>query len=288
MQPLFPIPRFGKAGKLAVAAASLLLLAGCGAHGTIDSDTPGMFNHYVVFPLAWLLRTLANGLQDNYGLALIGVTLLVRLVLMPLMLRQYRSQQIMKGKMKRMQPELEALKARHNGKGTEALQKQQQETMELYKKHGYNPLAIGCLPMLVQLPILTGLYYAIRMSPELSSHSFLWFQLGQPDLVLPFLAAGVYYVQAKLSQRGVEMNDMQRQMSWMVYLSPVMMGVFSFTAPAALPLYWTVGGLILIAQTLLGQRLYRHLAEEPAAQPELVLSGKPSAAAGQAGAKGTR
>ncbi|WP_228551748.1 membrane protein insertase YidC [Paenibacillus sp. B01] len=283
MFAMIPKPRLGAFAKGALAAIALLLLAGCGAHGSIDADTPGLFNHYVVFPLSWLLRVLAGGLHDNYGIALILVTLLVRLALMPLMLRQYRGQQVMKGKMKRMQPELEALKARHAGgdKTPESMQKQQKEMMELYSKHGYNPLAIGCLPLLIQLPILTGLYYAIRMSPELSSHSFLWFQLGQPDLVLPLLAAAVYFVQAKLSQRGMEQTDMQKQMAWMVYLSPVMMGLFSFTAPAALPLYWTAGGLILIVQTLLGQRLYRHLAEgeEPAA---------PAGRARGAAAKGAR
>ncbi|WP_339279008.1 membrane protein insertase YidC [Paenibacillus sp. FSL W8-1187] len=282
MFTMIPKPRLGSFAKGALAATALLLLAGCGAHGTIDAGTPGLFNHYVVFPLAWLLRVLAGGLHDNYGIALILVTLLVRLALMPLMLRQYRGQQVMKGKMKRMQPELEALKARHadGGKTPEAMQKQQKEMMELYSKHGYNPLAIGCLPLLIQLPILTGLYYAIRMSPELSSHSFLWFQLGQPDLVLPLLAAAVYFVQAKLSQRGIEQTDMQKQMAWMVYLSPVMMGLFSFTAPAALPLYWTAGGLILIVQTLLGQRLYRHLAEGEEPAPTRGRSG--------AAAKGAR
>ena len=255
--------------KLASSSAVLLLLAGCGAQGTINSDTPGVFNHYVVFPLSWLLERLAGFFGDNYGFALIAVTVLVRLVLMPLMLRQYKSQQVMKGKMKRMKPELDDLKSRHTDKSPEAMQKQQQETMELYKKHGYNPLAIGCLPLLIQLPILTGLYYAIRMTPELSSHTFLWFQLGKPDIILPFVAAAVYFVQAKVSQIGVEQTDMQRQMSWAVYLSPIMMGFFSFTAPAALPLYWAIGGIIVVSQTLLGQRFYRHLAEQPG---ELTVS----------------
>ncbi|OXM14261.1 membrane protein insertase YidC [Paenibacillus herberti] len=290
MRPLFLLPRLGKTGKATLAIGAILLLAGCGAQGSIDSETPGLFNHYVVFPLAWLLKALAGGLQDNYGLALIVLTLLVRLVLMPLMLRQYRGQQLMKGKQKRMQPELDELKARHNGKKPEELQNQQKEMLELYRKHGYNPMAIGCLPMLIQLPILTGLYYAIRMSPELSNHAFLWFQLGQPDLILPFLAAGVYYVQAKLSQRGIEMNDMQRQMSWLVYLSPVMMGIFSFTAPAAMPLYWVAGGVILILQTLLSQRLYQHLAKDDgsvAAESSGAGGRSRSASAGGAGAEGS-
>ncbi|MGK9252868.1 membrane protein insertase YidC [Paenibacillus humicus] len=274
---------WSRPAKAIAAAGSLLLLAGCGAKGTIDSDTPGFFNHYVVYPLSWVLEHLASFFSDNYGLALIAVTLLVRLVLMPLMLRQYRSQQIMKGKMKRMQPELDDLKARHADKSPETMQKQQQEMMELYKKHGYNPLAIGCLPMLIQLPILTGLYYAIRMSPDLASHTFLWFQLGKPDIILPFLAAAVYFVQAKVSQRGVEQTDMQRQMGWIMYLSPIMIGFFSFTAPAALPLYWAVGGIIVILQTLLGQRLFRHLAEP--GHPEAADSG-PAAPGGLALAGG--
>ncbi|MBW7456953.1 membrane protein insertase YidC, partial [Paenibacillus sepulcri] len=182
---------------------------------------------------------------------------LVRLALLPFMISQYKRQQIMKRKMSTMQPEINAIKEKYaKHKDAESQRKQQQETMAVYSKHGYNPLALGCLPMLLQIPILSGLYYAIRMTPDLAQHTFLWFQLGSPDKILPFLAAAVYLLQAKITQSANPPMNGQMGMSWIIYLSPVMMGFFSFSVPAAIPLYWCVGGLIVVLQTMLAKRLY--------------------------------
>ncbi|WP_042168989.1 membrane protein insertase YidC [Paenibacillus gorillae] len=236
--------------------AILLIVSGCGApNGTVDANTPGFFNHYVVFPFSYLIQHIASFFGDSYGMAIIAMTLLVRLVLMPFMLRQHKSQQKMKQKMAVMQPELNKLKEKYKDKTPESQAKMNKEMMELYSKHQFNPLAIGCLPMLLQIPILTGLYYAIKMTPELAQHSFLWFQLGVPDHVLPFLAGIVYYIQFRTSQVGVDPAQ-AKQMAFMGYISPVMMAIFSFSAPAAVPLYWVVGGTFMILQTMLAKRLY--------------------------------
>jgi YidC/Oxa1 family membrane protein insertase len=240
--------------------AGLLLISGCGTTtGTIDGDTPGFFNHYVIYPLSSVLQYLAGLFQGNYGFAIIGITLIIRLVLLPLMLRQYRSQSQMRTKMAALQPELKELQAKYKGKtDAESKQKQQQETMQLYQKHQVNPLAIGCLPMLIQMPILMGLYSAIRMTPELADHSFLWFKLGSPDIVLPIVAALVYFVQFKVSQTTQPGADpaQQKQLAFMGYLSPVLMGVFALSAPAAISLYWVTGGLFMIAQSYLAKKVY--------------------------------
>ncbi|WP_338553562.1 membrane protein insertase YidC [Paenibacillus sp. KS-LC4] len=235
----------------------LLVISGCGApNGTVDSATPGFFNHYVVFPISYLIQHIAQFFNDSFGMAIIAITLLIRLALLPLMLRQSKSQQAMKQKMSVMQPQLNRIKEKYkNDKSPEAQSNMQKETMALYGEHKFNPLAIGCLPMLIQLPILSGLYYAIKMTPELAEHSFLWFQLGTPDHILPFLAAAIYYVQFRVSQIGMDPAQ-QKQMALIGYLSPIMMGIFSFTAPAAVPLYWVVGGVFMILQTMLSKRLY--------------------------------
>lgn len=248
---------FLKRYRILAIIAVLVLISGCGvANGaTIDSATPGFFNHYVVFPFSYLIQHIASFFGGSYGMAIIGMTLLVRLVLLPLMLRQSKSQQAMKQKMTLIQPEMNKLKEKYKVKTPESQAKMQKEMMELYGKHQYNPLAIGCLPMLIQLPILTGLYYAIKMTPELAQHSFLWFQLGSPDKILPFLAAGIYYVQFRVSQIGIDPAQ-QKQMAIMGFLSPIMMAVFSFSAPAAVPLYWVVGGIFMILQTMLAKRMY--------------------------------
>lgn len=242
---------------IAFAVICLLILPGCGlASGTINEDTPGVFNHYVIYPLSELIRWLAGLFQDNYGFAIMAITIMIRMVLFPLMLRQYKSQQIMKGKMSALKPDLKALEEKYKDKKDQAsLAQKQQETMALYQRHNVNPLAIGCLPMLIQLPILTGLYSAIRLTPEISTHAFLWFKLGEPDVWLPIIAAFVYFVQFKVSQLGTEMES-NKQLAFMGYLSPVMMGLFALWAPAAISLYWVTGGLFMIAQSFLLMKLY--------------------------------
>ncbi|MWC26749.1 membrane protein insertase YidC [Paenibacillus sp. MMS18-CY102] len=248
---------------------ALMLISGCGANGTIDSSTPGTFNHYIVYPFSTVIQHVAGWFDGSYGISIIVITLLVRLILMPLMIRQQTGQLAMRAKMKALTPELVAVKEKYKSrKDAESQRKLQQETMQLYQQHGVNPLAIGCLPLLVQLPILTGLYYAIRMTPELKTHTFLWFKLGSADPVMPFIAAGVYLIQSFVSQRlsGSDASQ-QKQMAILMYLSPVMMGLFSFTAPAALPLYWAVGGVFMIGQSWLAYKLYQRRTVKQAEPP---------------------
>lgn len=265
---VFPSLKYGRVLIAGLMLAGLFLVSGCGtASGTIDGDTPGVFNHYVIYPLSAVLQYLAGMFHGNYGIAIIGITLIIRLVLLPLMMRQYRSQHQMKQKMTVLQPELKQLQEKYKGKpDSESKQKLQQETMQLYQKHQVNPLAVGCLPMLIQLPVLTGLYSAIKLTPELAEHSFLWFQLGAPDIVLPIIAALVYFIQFKVSQTtqpGME-SAQQKQLAFMGYLSPALMGVFALSAPAAISLYWVTGGLFMIAQSYLAKKVYAPKVEEVA------------------------
>lgn len=257
---VFPSLKYGRVLIAGIMLAGLLLISGCGStSGTIDGDTPGVFNHYIIYPLSAVLQYLADLFQGNYGFAIIGITLIIRLALLPLMMRQYRSQHQMKQKMSVLQPELKLIKDKYKGK-TDAASKQklQQETMQLYQKHQVNPLAIGCLPMLIQMPILMGLYSAIKLTPEIADHSFLWFKLGSPDVVLPIIAAVIYFIQFKVSQpaqTGAE-SAQAKQMAFMGYLSPIMMGIFALTAPAAISLYWITGGIFMIAQSYLAKKVY--------------------------------
>ncbi|MBH5319795.1 membrane protein insertase YidC [Paenibacillus sp. GSMTC-2017] len=236
---------------------ALLTLGGCTpASGTIDAETPGIFNHYVIYPLSQVIGWTASLFNDNFGIAIMIITIVIRLVLFPLMLKQYRAQQAMKVKMAAMKPELKELEAKYKGKkDQDSITKRQEEMMKLYSKHQVNPLAMGCLPMLIQLPILTGLYSAIRLTPELSSHSFLWFKLGEPDILLPIIAAVVYFIQFKVSQQGNESEQM-KQLALLGYLSPILMGAFAMWAPAAISLYWVTGGLFMIVQSYLLAKLY--------------------------------
>ncbi|WP_163101319.1 membrane protein insertase YidC [Peribacillus alkalitolerans] len=242
----------------------LVVLTGCQQTSTttIEASTPGFFNHYFVYSFSVVLKTIAYWFNGNYGLSIILVTLLVRLLLMPIMLRQTKSQVVMKEKMKGVQPELSVVQEKlKKAKTTEDKAKYQAELMAVYKKNNINPLAAmgGCLPLLLQMPILMGFYYAIRRTPEIASHSFLWFNLGHTDHILPFVAGLVYLLQFRISLGNLP-EEQKKQMAVMGMLSPIMMTIFSFSAPAALPLYWTIGGLFLILQTYLGQKLYQNTA----------------------------
>ncbi|OCA90786.1 OxaA precursor [Bacillus sp. FJAT-27225] len=228
-------------------------LAGC----STGSDDTGFFTTYFVNPFTAAIHFLGELFAGNYGLAIIVVTLLIRLALMPLMLKQYKNQLEMKGKMEKMKPEIDELQRKIKAEKDSAKQKElQMQMMGIYQKHGVNPMSMGCLPILIQMPILTGFYYAIRNSPEIASHDFLWLSLGSPDIAITALAGIVYYLQFKVSQSTMT-AEQQKQMKVMGLMSPIMIVMFSMNAPAALPLYWAVGGTFLIIQSWISRKLYQ-------------------------------
>jgi YidC/Oxa1 family membrane protein insertase len=236
-------------------ALSTLLLSACSSQSGTGSNF-GFFNQYFVEPFRYSIHAVANLFNGSYGLSIILITLIIRLVLMPLMLGQYKKQMAMKGKMDALKPEMDTIQQKLKAeKDPKKKQELQQEMMGLYQKHGVNPLNMGCLPILIQMPILTGFYYAIRGSKEIASHNFLWFSLGHPDIALTLIAGVIYYFQFKVSQSTMPATQ-QAQMKYMGLMSPLMIVMFSFSAPAALPLYWVVGGTFLIVQQYVSRKLY--------------------------------
>ncbi|CAG7644996.1 Membrane protein insertase MisCB [Paenibacillus solanacearum] len=248
----------------------LLILGGCAAsdpHNPINAQSPGVFNHYLIYPFSLLITFVANTFDGNYGLSIVLMTLIIRLAIMPLMMNSTKKQTSMREKMALLQPEIKALEEKYkNEKSTEKQQQRQTEMMQLYQKHQVNPLNIGCLPMLLQLPITLAFYYAIQRTPEIAAHDFLWFSLGQPDKILPFIAAAVYYVQFRVSQSIAAQHQQQpgqnNPMALLGLLSPMMMGALAFAMPAALPLYWSVGGIFIIVQTIVLNKMYSKPAKQ--------------------------
>ncbi|WP_042197193.1 membrane protein insertase YidC [Paenibacillus camerounensis] len=240
----------------------VIMLSGCSAASPTDpisADSTGIFNHFLIYPFSLMIKFIADAFHGNYGLAIVLMTLIIRLAIMPLMMNQTKKQMVMKDKMAVLQPELNALQEKYKNDGsTDAKKQQQAEMMQLYQKHQFNPLSMGCLPMLLQWPVTLAFYYAIRRTPEIAAHDFLWFNLGTTDMILPLIAAAVYYVQFRVSQSAsaqVQPNQ-KNQMAFLGLLSPVMMGIFSYQMPAALPLYWAVGGIFIIVQTIILNKRY--------------------------------
>lgn len=251
---------------------ALLLLSGCQAADItpIDAADTGWFDHYFVYTFSRLIKGTAVWLGGSYGWSIVLITLLIRLGLMPLMLKQMKNSYKTREKMATLKPEMDALKNKFaNKKDKESQGQFQKEMMQLYQKHNFNPIAsMGCLPMIIQFPILIGFYYAIRRTPEIASHTFMWFNLGHTDLIITLIATLIYFVQFKVTQAGMDVQQ-RKQMAVMGFISPVMIGMVSLNSPAALPLYWAVGGVFLIVQTLAARWLY-----EPKKQSDVSLKTK--------------
>jgi YidC/Oxa1 family membrane protein insertase len=243
--------------KYSILIFALLILGGCTNTATpIDSSSTGFFDSYFVYPISFLIKEIAWLFHDSYGIAIVLITIAIRLLLLPFAIKQAKNGKVMKEKMIIMKPEMELIQRKYKtDKSVETQVKMQQELNTLYKKHNYSPIntVMGCLPLLAQAPILIALYYAIMRTPEIASTPFLWFNLGEMDLLLVAITVAIYYIQAKVSL--INMQEPQRkQMALMSFISPIMIGIMSFNAPAALALYWFVGGTFVVIQTIMIKR----------------------------------
>ncbi|KYH33757.1 YidC/Oxa1 family membrane protein insertase [Neomoorella mulderi] len=201
----------------------------------------------------------------NYGLAIILFTILVKVILFPLTYRQLRSMK----RMQEIQPKVQELQKKYKGNP----QKAQQAMMELYQKEGVNPLG-GCLPLLVQMPILFALFSALRtfFDPvhhpayvELSHANFLWVSnLGQPDpYILPILVALGTFFQQKVSMVGGNQDQTQRTM---LVVMPLVIGWMSRSFSAGLSLYWVTFSLMGILEQWFVRRKPHLVKEEISAK----------------------
>ncbi len=176
------------------------------------------------------------GMTGSFGLSIILLTILIKIVLLPFTLKQDKSMK----EMKKLQPKIDELKKRYEGDP----QVLNQKTMELYKEHKVNP-AGGCLPLLIQLPILWALFGVLRKEGVVPDEAFLWFSLVTPDpfFVLPILNGAVSFVQQKLM--GTSSNP---QMKNMMYIFPIMMIFISYKMPGGLQLYWLTSSVTGVIQ----------------------------------------
>lgn len=219
--------------------AAVFLMGGCSPDPDqmkpIDPKNAGFWETYFVYPLQQLLDFF-NDILGSWGLAILAATILIRLVVLPLTLKQMKSSRAMQV----LQPEMKKIQEKYKNNQ----QKLQEETMKLFQKHNVNPMA-GCLPMLIQLPILIAFYQAIMRDPTIAKSSFLWMQLGEHDpyYILPLLAALTTYLQSVVM--GMSDNPQQRAF---LFIMPVMIFVLAFQFPAALPLYWIYSNLFTMVQ----------------------------------------
>ncbi len=191
---------------------------------------------WIASPLYWLLTTI-HGFLGNWGLAIIGITVVVKAALFHLNAKAFRSM----AKMRKFGPVIASLKEKH-GDDKQGMSK---EMMELYKKEKINPLG-GCLPIVAQMPIFIALYWVLMESVELRHASFLYINdlsVQDPYFILPILMGASMFIQQSLNPAPPD--PMQAKIMKML---PIIFTFFFLWFPAGLTLYWVVNNILSIAQ----------------------------------------
>ena len=249
------VPRSGVfEGELLGAPKDYDLLQGIGGgvEKTLDFGIFGVISVFFLKALWWIY-----GLVGNYGVAIVLLTVGIRIVLFPLM----HTSTVSMRKMAKVQPRVKEIQSKYKKKKNDpqARAKMSQETMALYKEEGVNPMA-GCLPVLVQLPILWALYQLFLHAIELRHAPFiLWItdlSAKDPLYVTPVLMTATMWLQQKLAPQA---GDPQQQR--IMRMLPLVFGIMFLQFPSGLVLYWLTNNVISILQQeitlfIIGERKY--------------------------------
>jgi len=219
-----------------------------------------LFNTVLIKPLFNTLVGLYNVIPGHdFGVAIIILTLLIRLLLMPLSIKALRSQQAIS----RLQPKIKELQDKHKHDKAQLAQ----HTMGLYKQEGVNPLG-GCLPILIQLPVILALYQVfikifqtesmallygfVSVPASINNIAFHFLDLGKPNVILAVLAGVLQFVQSymmmKLQPPADSSNPAAAMTRQMTYIFPVMIVFIAWSLPASLSLYWVVTTLYSVLE----------------------------------------
>ena len=206
-----------------------------GFFGTIFEPIENLL--HVVLQALYNVTDLAG--FGSYGVAIILLTILIKMLLYPLTVKQVKSMKAMQ----ELSPKMKKLQEKYKDNP----QLMQQKLGALYQEAGVNPLA-GCLPLLVQMPILMGMYYALYnfQYPSAEAAAFLWLpSMSEPDplYILPILSALTTYLQQKMST-----TEMNAQMKIMMTVMPLFIGWISLQFPSGLVLYWVTMNVVQIVQ----------------------------------------
>ena len=247
----------------------MVFLAGCDYSKSSNRD--GFFYNTFVEPMSKVLHWLGHSVfNDDYGIAIIVLVLVIRIILLPFMLSNYKNSHLMREKMKVAKPEVDGVQEKvKRARTQEEKMAANQEMMEVYKKYDINPMksALGGLPVLIQMPVVMGLYFVLRyrIGGGIAEHPhFLWFNLIHPDIWITIIAGVLYFIQAWVSSK--QMPQEQRQMTYMMMIvSPIMIIWISLSSASALGLYWSVSAAFLVVQTYFANMYYEKVAQREVA-----------------------
>ncbi|KRN98688.1 membrane protein insertase YidC [Companilactobacillus kimchiensis] len=247
---------------VAMLLSVVLVLAGCSnLNVPITSHSTGFWDHYVIYSFSRFILWIASLVGNSYGWAIVIFTLLVRIILLPLNWYQIRST----NKQMKIQPQMKELQDKYSAKDTDTQQKLREETQKLYSEAGVNPVA-GCLPLVIQLPVMFGLYQAIYKTTQLRDGSFLWMQLGKADpyYIMAILAAVFTFLSTYMSSYSQPtQNATTKIMTWVM---PIFIFVPALTFPSAITIYWVVTNAFQVLQTLAFQNPFKYRREQKEAE----------------------
>jgi YidC/Oxa1 family membrane protein insertase len=220
---------------------------------TLQSIVPWGWFGFIAKPLYQLLAYV-QGRVGNWGLAIILVTIAIRLAFVPLTQRSMVKMRQAQQQMAKVQPKLHKLREKYKDKrDMESRRKMNEETMELYKREGINPMAqlSGCLPLLLQLPVLFAMFKTLTVATELRGAPFFgWIRdlsAMDPYYVLPIVMGATQLIQQMMTMTKTE-DPQARSQQRIMLIMPVMFIFFFYRMPSGLVLYWLVQNLVGIAQ----------------------------------------
>lgn len=258
--------------------ALVFFLSGCvktiaGPNNTRVPDPDGFIYKTLVVPLGDFLTYLATNFNWGFGWAIIIVTIVVRIILLPMGISQSKKAMVQSEKMQYLKPQMDIAQANLKQATTREEQlKAQTEMQKIYKENNVNMLGgIGCLPLLIQMPIFSALYFTVSYTQGINTATFMGVNLGKANLIFVALAGLSYVGQSYLSLIGIP-EEQKKTMRSMMIVSPLMIVFMSLKAPAGVTLYWVIGGIFSCFQTfitnvLMKPRIKKQIEEEMRLNP---------------------
>jgi len=226
-----------------------------------NKEYDGLWTTIFVQPLAWLIIQIGK-IFNNYGIAIIIATLLIRGAVYPFT----KKSALQSENMKRAKPELTKLESKYNNKADkQAMMQKSQEMMLIYKKYGISPLS-GCLFAFIQIPLFFAFLEAINRIPVLFEGKLFGLELGKSPavallnngqwqyIILIILVIGSTYYSFKLNSGASMSKEQEKQMNLMKNIMMVTMTIASFTISSGIAIYWIVSSLFTIMQNLIVKR----------------------------------
>lgn len=232
----------------------------CTEISVVEGGYETFWTSVFVKPLAWVIVNIGKLLGSSYGLAIIVVTLLIKLVLFPFTMKSMKQSE----SIKEAQPKLQRIEKKYANKtDQQSMMMKSNEMMAVYKEYKINPVS-GCLMGFIQIPLFFAFYEALYRLPILFESKFLGFHMGMTPLagaeagswyylILPIIVGLVTYFSFKMNKNSMT-GDQAKQMNMMFNIMIVMIFITSFSMSTAIILYWVTNSLFTIIQGLLIKR----------------------------------